>query len=98
MFELNGQRRIAAFFVACVLALSLGACKRDANQVPELQGAKPVDLSQKLVGFGLLSAGRDEEGGQAALVLEFSQALANAQEFDRLLVVKGPKDAMVKGS
>jgi hypothetical protein len=98
MFESNGQRRIAAFFVACVLAFSLGACKRDANQVPELQGAKPVDLSQKLVGFGLLSAGRDEEDGQAALVLEFSQPLANAQEFDRLLVVKGPKDAVVKGS
>ncbi|MFT3805524.1 alpha-2-macroglobulin family protein [Arenimonas sp.] len=99
MLESIAQRRYAAFFVACVLALSLGACKREANQVPELQGANaPIDVSGKIKGFGLVSAGRDEQDDEAALVLEFSQPLANAQAFDQLLVVKGPKDAVVKGS
>ena len=99
MLESIAQRRYAAFFVACVLALSLGACKREANQVPELQGANaPIDVSGKIKGFGLVSAGRDEQDDEAALVLEFSQPLANAQPFDQLLVVKGPKDAVVKGS
>ena len=99
MLESIAQRRYAAFFVACVLALSLGACKREANQVPELQGANaPIDVSGKIKGFGLVSAGRDEQDDEAALVLEFSQPLAAAQAFDQLLVVKGPKDAVVKGS
>lgn len=99
MLESIAQRRYAAFFVACVLAFSLGACKREANQVPELQGANaPIDVSGKIKGFGLVSAGRDEQDDEAALVLEFSQPLANAQAFDQLLVVKGPKDEVVKGS
>ena len=56
MFHSLSQRRIAAFFVACVLAFALitlpSACKRKANQVPTLQGAeKPVDVREKPVGF-----------------------------------------------
>ncbi|KFN44672.1 hypothetical protein N789_01280 [Arenimonas oryziterrae DSM 21050 = YC6267] len=77
----------------------LTGCKRDANQVPELQpGQAAVDLREKVVGFGLVSAGRGEENGDAAIELEFSQALASSQDFDQLLVVKGPKGELIKGS
>lgn len=103
MFRSLSQRRNAAFFVACVLLFSLlcvaTGCKRSANQVPTLQGAeKPVDLREKPVGFVLVSAGRNDKDDQVALQLEFSQPLASAQDFDSLLVVKGPKDEPIKGS
>jgi len=100
MFHSRTQRRIAAFFVACVLAggLLIG-CKREANQVPALQpGHAAVDLREKVLGFGLVSAGRSEENGESAIELVFSQTLANAQEFDQLLVVKGPNGEVIKGS
>jgi uncharacterized protein YfaS (alpha-2-macroglobulin family) len=93
------ERRIAAFFVACVLALGLGACKRDANQVPAVQGTeKPIDASGKVLGFGLVAAGRGDQDGETALELTFSQPLVSTQEFDQLLVVKGPKGELIKGS
>ena len=99
MLHSRTQRRIAAFFVACVLACTLVACKRDANQVPALQGAeKPIDVRGKVVGFGLVAAGRGEQNGDTALELEFSQPLVSTQEFDQLLVVKGAKGELIKGS
>ena len=103
MFDSHNQRRIAAFFVACVLSFAVltlpTGCKRSANQVPALQGVeKPVDLRQKPVGFALVSAGRNDQDDQVALQLEFSQPLASAQDFDPLLVVQGDKGEAIKGS
>jgi len=99
MSHSSAQRRLAAFFVACVLAFTLGACKRDANQVPPVQGGEqPIDLRGKVAGFALVTAGRGDEDGEAALELEFSQPLVSTQEFDQLLVVKGPNGQLIKGS
>ena len=96
------ERRVAAFFVAWILAFvllsGLTGCQRQANQVPALQGAQPIDARAKVSGFGLLAAGRTELQGETALELQFSQALVSSQEFDRLLVVKGARDELVKGS
>ena len=48
--------------------------KREASQVPALQAARaPVDVSGKVVGFGLVSAGRGDLNGDPALELEFSR-------------------------
>src|SRR6185369_871629 len=49
-------------------------------------------------GFGLIAAGRNSEDEEVALQLQFSQPLASAQDFDSLLVVKGPKGETIKGS
>ena len=103
MLQFRTERRVAAFFVAWsllgVLALALAGCNRGANQVPEVQGkGKPIDSRTKVLGFGLVSAGRGEQEGETALELEFSQALVTTQDFDQLLVVKGPKGELVKGS
>ena len=97
------ERRAAAFFVAWIflaaLASGLGGCQREASQVPVAQGAKaPVDMRGKVAGFGLVSAGRGDLNDDPALELEFSQAMVGSQEFDQLLVVKGPKGEAVKGS
>ncbi len=93
------ERRVAAFFVVWIFASVLVACQRDANQVPRLQGSEaPVDVRDKVIGFALVSAGSNKTGSDVALELEFSQALANAQEFDQLLVVKGPNGELIKGS
>jgi uncharacterized protein YfaS (alpha-2-macroglobulin family) len=96
------QRRSAAFFVACVLLLALaaalGGCKRDKSRVPELQGQAAVDSRGMPSGFALLSAGRGEHEGEAALELVFTQPLVASQDFDQLLVVKDAKGVLVKGS
>lgn len=99
MLHFASQRRIAAFFVACLLVLAVEGCKRQANQVPELQGTvAAVDARPKATGFVLVSAGRGEQDGEVALQLEFSRALVSTQEFDQLLVVTGPGGAPLKGS
>ena len=93
------QRRAAAFFIDCLLALPLLSCKREPNQVPAVQaGTAPIDARAKVAGFALVSAGRSDDNDEIALELEFSQPLANAQPFDQLLVVKGPKGEAVSGS
>ncbi|MEO8159943.1 MAG: alpha-2-macroglobulin [Arenimonas sp.] len=96
------QRRIAAFFVACVfsfaLAGNLAGCGKKANQVPEVQGQAAIDASGKTAGFALLTAGRGEHDGDVAIELAFSQPLVASQEFDQLLVVKGANGQAVKGS
>src|SRR5688500_10459703 len=85
MLHPSTKRRAAAFFVACVLLLAsaalLNGCRRDANQVPELQGQAAIDASGKITGFALLTAGRGEHEGEVALELEFSQPLVTSQEF-----------------
>ncbi len=100
MRQSRTQRRVAAFFVACVLASGLlVGCKRDSNQVPALQPAtQAIDASEKVQGFGLVSAGRSESDGDVAVELVFSQPLASAQEFDQLLVVKGEDGDVIQGS
>ena len=96
------QRRYAAFFVACVLLLALVAvlqgCRKNANQVPDLQGKAAIDARTQPAGFALLTAGRGEHDGEVALELEFTQPLVSSQDFDPLLVVKDDKGVLVKGS
>ncbi len=91
-------RRIASILVLAALVSALAGCKRDANEVPELQGGGPVDARPQVEGFALVSAGRGERQGDLAIALEFSQPLAASQDFDALLVVTGPDGAAVKGS
>lgn len=97
MTALHVFRRAFALLVLALAVAAAGGCKRDANQVPELQGGA-VDARPKVEGFALVSAGRGEHEGQLAIELEFSQALAASQAFDELLVVKGPNGEVVKGS
>lgn len=93
------SRLIAAFFVSVILIFGLSACSRDKNQVPELQGRNTaIDVREAVVGFGLVSASRSKASDEVALLLEFSQPLASAQEFDKYIVVKNEKNEVVKGS
>ncbi len=89
--------RVLRMFAALVLAVSLAACQREANEVPELQGGA-VDARPVVEGFGLVAAGRGQHDGQLAIELEFSQPLAAGQAFDQLLAVAGPNGEAVSGS
>jgi alpha-2-macroglobulin len=95
----NLSRIIAAFFVCVFLILLTPACSRDKNQVPEVQGSEAaIDARPVIEGFGLVSASRSQSSEEVALQLEFSQPLANAQEFDQFIVVKNSKNEVVKGA
>ncbi len=95
---ISPSRILAAFFVSVILILaSLTGCKREANQVPAVQGGQAIDAREKPTGFVLLSAAH-MSGDDAALVLDFSQPLAAAQSFDELLVVKDDQGVAIKGS
>ena len=91
-------RRGVTLFVLLLAMLVIAGCKRDANQVPELQGGAPIDARPKVEGFAVVSAGRAERTDEVAIALEFSQPLATSQDFDALIVVTGPDGAVVKGS
>src|SRR5688572_16014561 len=95
------DRRLPRRVAVClflVLAIAVGGCKPDANQVPELQGGGPVDARPEVEGFALVGAGRGRHDGEIAIELQFSQPLAASQPFDELLVVKNPAGAVVEGS
>ncbi len=93
------SRIIAAFFVSVFMIFCMAGCQGDKNQVPELQGQdSAIDLRQTVVGFGLVSATRSKNDDEVALLLQFSQPLAHAQEFDKFIVVKDEKNQAVKGS
>ena len=98
MTNLAFVRRALALLLLSVAILAVAACKRDANEVPEMQSGAPVDARPKIEGFGLVSAGRGEREGEVAIALEFSQPLAASQDFDALIVVNGPDGAVIKGS
>ena len=97
MSSIRIARRLAATLTLLFVVLAAAGCKRDANQVPELQQGA-VDARPRVEGFGLVAAGRGLHEGQLAIELEFSQPLAAGQSFDELLVVTGPKGEQVKGS
>ena len=93
------SRIIAAFFVSVFMLFCLAGCQGDNNQVPALQGKDTaIDVRETIVGFGLASATRSKTDDEVALLLQFSQPLANAQEFDKYIVVKNEKNEVVKGS
>jgi uncharacterized protein YfaS (alpha-2-macroglobulin family) len=94
----SASGRAAGFVALLLLALLIAGCKRDANQVPALQGGDAVDARPQVEGFALLSAGRGTHQGQLAIELEFSQPLAAGQSFDELLVVTGAKGQAISGS
>nr|MBP6626146.1 alpha-2-macroglobulin family protein [Arenimonas sp.] len=98
---MTANRRLRRTLLLALLGLALCAvagCKRDANQVPELQAGAPVDARPAVEGFAVVSAGRGEHEGQVAIELAFSQPLAASQAFDSLLVVTGSQGEAVKGS
>ena len=91
-------RRVFVLFLFALALALVGGCKRDANEVPEMQGGAPIDARPVVEGFALVSAGRAEGQDDVAISLGFSQPLATTQDFDALLVVTGPDGAVVKGS
>ena len=97
------MRHVGALWLACALLLLIG-CNRPANPVPEVQGKKPVAAEkappkeEKPTGFALASATAEQDTGQLAVVLEFTQPLVGTQAFDTLIVVTGPKGENVSGS
>jgi len=94
--------RLAAWVLLAGALVSLAACKRPTEQVPEVQGRKPVAAEAATPapaeGFALASARAEQHDGQLALALEFSQPLVGTQAFDTLLAVTDPKGAAVQGS
>lgn len=96
--DLYRPGRVVGLVVVLFALVLAVACKRDANQVPELQGGDAVDARPAIEGFGLVSAGRGRHDGETAIELVFSQPLAASQPFDELLVVKDPAGAVVEGS
>lgn len=91
-------RRAAVLFSLALLLATSTACRRDANQVPELQGATPVDARPAIEGFALEGAGHGRHDGQVAIELRFTQPLAASQAFDELIAVTASNDAPVTGS
>ncbi|PRH81360.1 alpha-2-macroglobulin family protein [Arenimonas caeni] len=98
MFASPVLRRVAALSLGFALLLVLAACQQEGGRVPELQGATPVDARPALEGFALESAGHGRHDGQTAIELRFTRPLAAGQDFDALIAVTGPEEAVVKGS
>jgi uncharacterized protein YfaS (alpha-2-macroglobulin family) len=94
--------RLRLVGTALLVAASLAACNRPADQVPEVQGRKPIAAEAakpaKVEGFALASARAEQHDGQLALALEFSQPLVGTQAFDTLVAVTDAKGAAVQGS
>ena len=97
MLDTPVLRRVAALSLGLLL-LVLAGCQREGGQVPELQGGAPVDARTVAEGFALESAGHGRHDGQTAIELRFTRPLAAGQDFDALIVVSGPDQAVVKGS
>jgi uncharacterized protein YfaS (alpha-2-macroglobulin family) len=95
--------RRAAALLLIVTTLSLFACKRPQDQVPDVQGKPPVTAEPAVKpevaqGFVLGSARAEQYQGQLALALEFNRALVGTQAFDTLITVTDAKGAAVTGS
>ncbi|MEP7044612.1 MAG: alpha-2-macroglobulin, partial [Dokdonella sp.] len=89
--------------VFVLLSLSLSACNRQREGVPDVQGkkavaAEPAKKAEPAQGFALASAHPEQYQGQLAVTLEFSQAVVGTQAFDTLIAVTDPKGAAVQGS
>lgn len=92
-------RTMAVFFVSIFMLFCLAGCQGDKNQVPALQGKdSAIDVRETIIGFGLVSATRSKASDEVAILLQFSQPLAGAQEFDKYIIVKNEKNEVVKGS
>lgn len=92
--------RIAATLVLAML-LVVGACRRDDNELPDVQGGEDraaVAAEPAVQGFGLARAWPDKHDGDLALALEFSRPLVGTQSFDELIAVTGAKGEAVEGS
>ena len=102
-----GKRtRLVALIVVLGAALALGACKKDGNQVPELQGTEAVDARERIEGFALASAGRGfaegelddrlwipgahEDAYHTALLPEDQRQLAVAIYLERDVLARAP--------
>jgi uncharacterized protein YfaS (alpha-2-macroglobulin family) len=78
--------------LALVIGLGLAACGKDEPApVATTPAVAPEPAPSK--DFVLLDAGSEDYEGRPALRLRFSQPLAAAQEFDKLITVKGPGGA-----
>lgn len=100
-------RRISLCTATVVFIAALAACGRSEtpnntsapNENVATVAAKPA-APIKVEGFGLVSAGLDEdnENDRPSILLRFSEKLAGAQKFDELIQLTGPKGATVSGS
>jgi len=84
---------------ALLIALLLAACGKPQSGVPQVQESAPIAAeTEKIEGFGLVSARAEQHDGQLALTLEFSQKLAGEQSLDELLAVTAANGEVVSGS
>ncbi|HBK47400.1 MAG TPA: hypothetical protein DDZ67_13395 [Xanthomonadaceae bacterium] len=76
----------AALAAVMVLAISLGACKRnETGQLPAASGEAVQARKEAIEGFALVRAYPDQGSDGLSLALEFSQPLVGTQDFDRLV-------------
>ncbi len=94
--------RHAGTILLVLVSLTLLACNRPHEQLPQVQGKTPIAAEaakrEKPQGFALASAHPEQYQGQLAIALEFTQALVGTQAFDTLISVSDGKGAAVQGS
>lgn len=79
------------------LLIGLNGCGRE-SATPEPTPPTSPSTTEETADFVLLEAGSESHNGRPALKLSFSQPLAAAQSFDRLLVVTNSEGAATSGS
>ncbi|WP_407909372.1 alpha-2-macroglobulin family protein [Lysobacter claricitrinus] len=93
------SRRIGAMILMClVLAIGLGACKRDTDGELPTPGGEAIRARRVAAGeFGIASVYPDKSDDELAIAVEFSRPLAPTQPFDGLIVVRDDKGGRVDG-
>ncbi len=85
---------------AALSVLALAGCDRNkTGDLPKVSGeAVKAEKAKAISGFALANAYPDQDDGEVAIALEFSQALVESQDFDKLLHVTDDKGVPVSGS
>ena len=87
---------LRSWALALMIAVTLAGC--GGEPAPQPVATTPAEAPAAATDeFVLLDAGSEDYEGRPALRLRFSQPLAAAQEFDRLITVKGPGGADQQG-
>ncbi|MCW4454949.1 alpha-2-macroglobulin family protein [Flavobacterium sp. MXW15] len=80
------RARVVQGLLLLVLAVGLGACKRnESGQLPGASGEAIKATQEEVTEFALLRAWPDQRGESLSLALEFSRPLVGTQDFDKLL-------------
>jgi uncharacterized protein YfaS (alpha-2-macroglobulin family) len=99
--RLSSPRPWRGVLLAAALSLlALAGCDRNkTGDLPKVSGeAVKVEKARTISGFGVVNAYPDEDDGEVSIALEFSQALVESQDFDKLLHVTDDKGVPVSGS